>query len=106
LCAFESDDALEHLFYQAFDGVEVLPVQLQARFDALRDEDPLRASELLVTLRWGQYHMLKRKGWAREPDGDTHYPRVVLCAYDHDNGLDIKTSAQGALLAEAIDDSI
>lgn len=62
LRAFASDDALESLFYQAFDNIDVLPVCLEAEYNKLIENDPILATELLVGISWRQYGRLKREG--------------------------------------------
>jgi CRISPR-associated endonuclease/helicase Cas3 len=106
LFAFQSSPQLEAQFYQAFDGIEVLAVALQSEHDALRDEAPLLASELMVTLRWGQYQALKRKGWIIETEAEKGYPPVAMCHYDSEHGLNPAIKHDGEPAQVALDDSI
>lgn len=50
---FDSDDGKETLFYDAFDGVDVLPLRFLDEYRALAESEPLRAQELLVSIRSG-----------------------------------------------------
>jgi len=106
LRAFQSNDALEQKFYEAFDGVEVLPIGLQADYDAKCETEPLEASQLLVTLRWSQYIQLKSKGWTREESQKKSYPRVVQCYYDSEVGLDLQRFHTGQTSNDVMGDSI
>lgn len=88
LRAFNSDERLEDLFYQAFDSVEVLPLGLLNEYLKLAEDNPLEASQLFVSIRWGQYMQLKNKGLVsiQEP----HKTKVVNAYYDSTLGLDLK----------------
>ena len=85
LHAFASDEWLTDLFYRAFDGLEVLPEGLYDEYRRLREEEPIRAAELLVPISWGRYHALANDGrvWPREP-GE---PYIVRASYDSELGL-------------------
>ena len=82
---FESDDGLEEMFYKAFDGIEVLPLSLYGEYQALREEDPIWASELHVPISWRRYHALANEGRVLPKDRDT--PPVVRARYDPEIGL-------------------
>lgn len=87
---FQSDDALEELFYQAFDAVEVLPVSLEAEFQALRDERPLEADSLLVNIRSSRYGQLLRKGKVLDRKAlarEESWPHVIDVPYSSETGL-------------------
>ncbi|MEW6399717.1 MAG: CRISPR-associated helicase Cas3' [Bacillota bacterium] len=85
---FESDDTLEEQFYQAFDGVEVLPAGLEPEFRRLMDEDPLRATELLVPMSFGQFARLQSRGKVVDRrDRPKGWPRVVGAEYSSEHGL-------------------
>jgi CRISPR-associated endonuclease/helicase Cas3 len=88
LRAFQSNPELEKLFYRAFDSIDVLPMGLSDQYEVAVQGNPLEASQLLVSLRWGQYAMLKNKGLVRE--SDDHRLREVNAYYDSDAGLDLK----------------
>ena len=85
LIPFSSDATLEELFYKAFDGTEVLPESLYDEYLALREQNPLLASELLVPIRWGRYYMLANTGRILPRDGDM--PPVVRADYSPKSGL-------------------
>ncbi len=85
LRAFQADRSLEELFYRAFDSIEVLPNDLYDEFMQLKEEEPIRAYELLVPISWGRYHALANKGYLRR--GDREIPPVVLTAYSPSLGL-------------------
>ena len=85
LRAFQSDETLEYLFYRAFDGVDVLPAPLYDQYIALRDEDPILANELLVSIRWGRWHALSNQG--RVLSKEKYQPYVVEANYDSELGL-------------------
>lgn len=87
LRAFQANPELEKLFYKAFDSVDVLPMGLSSDYESVRETNPLEASQLLVSLRWGQYEMLKSKGLVRE--SDDHRFREVDAYYDSETGLDL-----------------
>ena len=85
LRAFSANDALEEAFYRAFDSIEVLPRSLEPEFRQLKEEEPLRAQELCVPVRWHQFARLLGKGKAyRGSHGD---PNLVDAGYDGDVGL-------------------
>ncbi len=88
LRAFQANPGLEEIFYKAFDSVDVLPMGLSSDYEAVRETNPLEASQLFVSLRWGQYAMLKSKGLARE--SDDHHLKEVDAYYDSDTGLDLE----------------
>lgn len=85
LRAFQADRSLEELFYKAFDSIEVLPNSLYDEFMQLKEEEPIRAYELLVPISWGRYHALAGKGYLRR--GDREIPPVVLTEYSSELGL-------------------
>lgn len=83
---FQSDKYLKDLFYKAFDGIEVLPEVLHDEYIALKEDEPIRAGELLVSISWGRYHMLANDGRIR-PREDRMVP-IVRAWYDSEVGLD------------------
>ncbi len=87
LRAFQSDAALEEQFYQAFDGVEVLPASLADEYRRLADEQPLEAAQLLVPLRWSQLARLKRAGQAHQAAAENLW--IVQAPYSFDQGLEL-----------------
>jgi CRISPR-associated endonuclease/helicase Cas3 len=87
LRAFNSDRNLEEIFYRAFDGVDVLPVCLECKYYRLMEAgEPLEASQLLVSIRWGRYCKLRREGRVRE-GREAGSPRVVDAEYSSELGL-------------------
>lgn len=87
---FQSDDALEEQFYRAFDGVEVLPAELEPEFSRLMDEEPLKATELLVPMAFGQFASLRSRGKVVDAgDRPKGWPRVVEVEYSSEQGLRI-----------------
>lgn len=85
LRAFQADRSLEDQFYQAFDSIEVLPNDLYDEFVQLKEDEPIRAFELLVPISWRRYHALANKGYIRR--GDRDIPTVVLTDYSPKLGL-------------------
>jgi CRISPR-associated endonuclease/helicase Cas3 len=53
LFPYQSDKDLQKLFYEAFDGIEVVPSSLEGLYKKRMEEAPLQAGELLVTISWG-----------------------------------------------------
>ncbi len=82
---FAADDGLEELFYKAFDGIEVLPSSLYEEYLALKEEEPILASELLVPIRWRRYHVLLNQGVILPRERDV--PPIVQARYDSQIGL-------------------
>jgi CRISPR-associated endonuclease/helicase Cas3 len=80
-----ADDSLEERFSKMFDGIEVLPNELIGEYDERREAESIAANELLVPMRWGQYHMLAKKGLMKP--GDKTMPPVALSEYTSDLGL-------------------
>lgn len=93
LRAFNSEEGLEDMFYQAFDSIEVLPLGLLDEYTRMAEDNPLEASQLLVSIRWGQYVQLKNKGMVsiQEP----YKIKVVDAYYDSTSGLDLKRTYGG-----------
>lgn len=86
LRAFEADRQLEKEFYKAFDGTEVLPLCLEEEYQALKRINFVKASELLVPIRYGRLHQLRdKKRVMTEPD---EWPQVVDVPYSSELGLD------------------
>lgn len=88
LRAFDSDKGLEEEFYKAFDGVEVLPLGHLDEYQRSLRVNPLEASQLLVSIRWGQLMQLNKNGQVRvETDSNMN---VVDAYYDSEFGLDLR----------------
>ena len=75
LHAFQSDETLEEAFYAAFDAVEVLPAGLQEEFEAMREDRPLDADKLLVSIRTGRYAALRKQNRVHRAPGQ--WPIIV-----------------------------
>lgn len=82
---FAADEGLEELFYRAFDSLEVLPDSLYDEYETLKEEDPIRAGEVLVPISWGRYHALANEG--RVLPRERREPYIVQAAYDSEVGL-------------------
>lgn len=95
LKAFErASPGLEDLFYRAFDGTEVLPLELQAAYIQLKETEPIRASEFLVPIRYKQLKQIEQANRRLTPTGE--WPIVVEVPYDSTNGLNLSNlSRQG-----------
>lgn len=85
---FNSDAGLEDAFNRLFDGVEVLPVGLNAEYDRLKEERPLEAAELLVPIGWRRWSVLKRSRLVvSRPEA---WPPVVDAPYSPETGLEFE----------------
>ncbi len=84
---FHSDETLEDLFYRAFDGVEVLPWSLVDEYQRLKEDEPIRANELLVSISWGRYHALANEGLLLPRDVENQIPPVAQAPYSEEVGL-------------------
>lgn len=93
LRAFDSDQLLQDLFYRAFDGIEVLPAELYDEYLHLREDEPIRAQDLLVPLSWRSYHALAHRGMIVA--GDRRLPPVVKAPYTSDMGLLLDSQSAG-----------
>jgi CRISPR-associated endonuclease/helicase Cas3 len=80
-----ADSNLEDQFSKLFDGIEVLPNDLYDEFLHRKEIDPIMANELLVPIRWGQYHMMVNKGLIKPRD--LTIPPVVMSSYNSELGL-------------------
>jgi len=91
---FESaDEGLARQFAELFDGLDVLPIDLQDEYEALVEDDPIGASTLLVPLAYWQYKMLERQGraWPAEADGLFY----TSATYHPDHGLQLEDDNEG-----------
>lgn len=84
---FASNPQLTEAFYKAFDGIEVLPEELVTEFDELMETESIRARELLVTIRYGQYHRLANQGLVHK--AGVGYPVMVRVPYTSEYGLEL-----------------
>lgn len=90
LAPFQSDKTLEEHFYQAFDGIDVLPACLEPEYRALAADSPLQATELLVPISFSRLARLRRAGLVYERD--TSDAPVVDLPYSPEDGLARSTS--------------
>ena len=78
-------------FFRLFDGIEVLPLDLEPEYDRLRRRGRrVEASSLLVPLTYRQYKALERAGaaWVAHPAwGGRRW--MVDAPYDSESGLDV-----------------
>ncbi len=63
----------------------MLPISLYDEYIQLREGDPIRAGELLVTIRWGRWHALANQG--RILPREKYHPYIVRTQYDSMLGL-------------------
>jgi CRISPR-associated endonuclease/helicase Cas3 len=89
---FEADPSLEEQFYRAFDGLEVLPESLHDEHNRLKEDEPIRAGELLVPISWGRYHALTNDG--RVLPGERGSVPIVKGRYDGELGLRFDEEAE------------
>lgn len=92
LRAFQSDDALEESFYQAFESVDVLPEELYAEYLNARGQSPIEASQLLVPLHYTMFGRLKGEG--RGYTDEEGKLKLVKVYYDSEVGLDLNREAR------------
>lgn len=85
LRAFDSDQSLQELFYRAFDSIEVLPEDLYDEYLHLRENEPIRAYDLLVPLSWRSYYALVNRNMILP--GDRRLPPIARTSYTPDMGL-------------------
>ncbi len=91
-----AEDWQEAAFYRLFDGLEVLPLALEAEYQALVEAGRyVEAASLLVPLSYGRYEHLKQQGLAW-PEGRRGGPPlyVVDLPYDPDVGLEMPAARQ------------
>lgn len=81
-----ADPALEHKFYELFDGVEVLPRDLYAQWESAPDY--LSGSQYLISIGWRQLGRLKQDGKVL-PKEEKQYFYQVAVHYDEEFGLDL-----------------
>lgn len=89
LRAFQSNPELAEAFDRMFDGTEVLPRSLAGEYERLTEEEPLRASELLVPISPGQLWQLRRAGKVVSTPRED--PVVVDVAYEPERGLALES---------------
>lgn len=85
---FQSSPDLKDLFYEAFDGVDVLPADLLPEYWDAKERNYIETAELMVSIRWNQFGRLNGEGRIRtDDDGNV---RVVYAHYDEHIGLDLE----------------
>jgi hypothetical protein len=84
---FSSDEKIEELFEEMFDGYDVLPSSLNAEYERRLEEAPLLAPGLLIPITRGQYFSLKSRKRLRRVD------RTIIadCPYT-ERGLEVYAS--------------
>lgn len=88
LRAFQSNPELSEMFDRMFDGTEALPSCLLDEYQRLIQDDPLKASELLVPMAWWQVGQLRRQ--SKVAGGHGGEPIVVDLPYDAEGGLQLR----------------
>lgn len=83
--AFDAEQTLEELFYQAFDGIEVLPEKFYDEYQRYKQDDPIHAGELLVPISIGRYHALKNSGQLYPKE--KREPYIAKVSYSGEKGL-------------------
>jgi CRISPR-associated endonuclease/helicase Cas3 len=84
---FSSDEKIEELFEEMFDGYEVLPSLLSAEYERRLEETPLLAPGLLIPITRGQYFSLKSRNRLRRVDRTI----IANCPYT-EQGLEVYAS--------------
>ncbi len=84
---FQADLALKEQFYEAFDGIDVLPKTLTNEYWDAKERNYIETAELMVSIRWNQYGRLKSEGRIKSEDNGSVY--IVDAYYDDQVGLDI-----------------
>jgi hypothetical protein len=84
--AFQADESLEEAFYKAFDGFQVLPESCHTEYLQLKEEEPIRANELLVPISLGRFYALANEG--RILPKERREPYIVKARYTMEMGLD------------------
>lgn len=93
---FQSSEHLEEQFYRAFDGTEVLPQIYWDEYEKMKEEDPIRASELLAPISYKRFFQLRSaKRLLTEK-----WPWVVDVPYTSEIGLDFSDLKRKAVLTD------
>lgn len=88
---FESaDEGLFQQFLELFDGLEVLPLELEEEYRARLEADPIGASLLLVPAAFWQYKMLERARRAWQ-EGELY---LTDATYSSEDGLALETDEE------------
>ncbi len=98
-----ADRSLAEQFYKLFDGIEVLPYQMEDEYKRRKQENVLQASALFVPMSYGQYAGLERLklAWPAGEDrrGQPQY-HVVNAEYSSETGLDLQGARERARAGE------
>lgn len=95
---FNSDEQKEDEFEKLFDGVEVVPLQFEARYIAhLAQDEFIEANNYLVSISRKKFAILCNQGRVRlaQTEGK-HRAWVVTLEYDEDAGLMFEATARDA----------
>jgi len=92
LRAFQSDESLEEMFYNAFESVDVLPEELYQEYLEKREASPLEANQLLVPLDYKMFGRLPGEG--RGYTDEEGKLKLVKVYYDSEVGLDLNREAR------------
>jgi CRISPR-associated endonuclease/helicase Cas3 len=86
-----NNSGLDDLFYQMFDGIDVLPtINLTIYEQYIEQHQYLEASSWLVPMTWRDYKRLEKMGKAWREKRDKHRDLyIVQVPYDPENGLDL-----------------
>lgn len=96
LVPFDTNDELEELFYEQFDGAEVIPKNRVEEYKIRLDTEPLRASMLTVPISHQQRQILNRKQQLLSPAQfglPTKSPWIADVLYTSDAGLNLSLRA-------------
>jgi CRISPR-associated endonuclease/helicase Cas3 len=89
---FQTNDELEELFFEQFDGAEVLPKSLVDQYRDLSKSEPLAASSLTVPISQKQLIRLRRQGLIEKPVDHglpAKAPQIANVPYDVESGLNL-----------------
>ncbi len=87
---FQSNPELEEMYFQQFDGTEVLPRSLVEEYRELSESDPFRTQSLTVPISYNQLMGLRRKGQIVSPSDHGLPPKTPWIAnvpYNSETGL-------------------
>jgi len=82
---FQASSFLKELFYEAFDGIDVLPAEHWDLYEERAKEAPLEAQKLLVSISYRRYHALRAARRVLTERGN--WPVVVDTPYSSTLGL-------------------
>lgn len=87
LFPYQSDKDLQRQFYEAFDGIEVVPASLADQYKEHMEKSPLQAGELSVAISWGQFKGAENKGLVTTEE----WTKFVDLPYDEEFGLRLES---------------